>query len=383
MVAVLVLLALAPVPRIWSQQPPPKFQNPPGGVPGGIPGGPPAGSAVLAGPQPVRISGREAKENILERTPAIPPPLAKAAHIEGIVTLWIIIEKDGSVRPGAVISSHPLLMQAALDAVTHWRFKPFLKDGMPIVATTIMKIPAMENPPADFPYLEDDETKAHDEKMDDLLATNQAAIEKARKAREARASQSNQAAPPPSAKANATGSPTNSVPEPVPQLASPRDRNEIPLAPGIALSIPRPPPYTGPELPLACSLFTASDYSAVFGAVPEKPPSSSGRDEWSGGSSCMHRDFLLEVDPVLRGEHNTFQETKDANGASFVPVSGLGDEAYHWFQFLFVRRKNLSFMVYVVNPAFKDDIFSPDYDPKDTRRFDLEKAVAARVLNHL
>ena len=78
-----------------------------------------------------------------------------------------------------------------------------------------------------------------------------------------------------------------------------------------------------------------------------------------------------------------FQETKDLNGATFVPIPGLGDEAYRWFLFLFVRRKNLYFTVYVQDPAAKDDVFSPGYDPKDLRRLDREKAIAARILSHL
>jgi len=49
-----------------------------------------------------------------------------------------IIGKDGTVQNLTVVKGHPLLVQAALDAVKQWRYKPTLLNGEPVeVQTTI------------------------------------------------------------------------------------------------------------------------------------------------------------------------------------------------------------------------------------------------------
>jgi periplasmic protein TonB len=70
----------------------------------------------------------------LPQYPAIP----KAAHIQGTVVLQATISKSGSIQNLRVISGHPLLQQAAMDAVRSWRYKPYLLNGEPVeVETTI------------------------------------------------------------------------------------------------------------------------------------------------------------------------------------------------------------------------------------------------------
>jgi protein TonB len=52
--------------------------------------------------------------------------------------LRAIIGKDGSVAELQVVSGHPLLVKAAVDAVRQWRYKPTLLNGEPVeVDTTI------------------------------------------------------------------------------------------------------------------------------------------------------------------------------------------------------------------------------------------------------
>jgi TonB family protein len=66
------------------------------------------------------------------------PPLAKMARIQGIVRLDAVINQDGTVQDLRVISGHPLLVKAALDAVPHWRYQPTLLNGAQVeVATEI------------------------------------------------------------------------------------------------------------------------------------------------------------------------------------------------------------------------------------------------------
>lgn len=89
---------------------------------------------------PVRIKqgGVVTAASILSQTRPVYPPLARQARIQGNVVLHAIIGRDGRVAQLEVISGHPLLVQAALDAVKQWLYKPTLLNGDAVeVDTTI------------------------------------------------------------------------------------------------------------------------------------------------------------------------------------------------------------------------------------------------------
>ena len=118
-----------------------------GGVFGGIPGqGLMVGSSGPALPPPpkaaapsrIKQGGNVTAASIVTQTRPLYPALARQARIQGNVVLHAIIDKDGKVAQLEVISGHPLLVQAALDAVKQWRYKPTLLNGDPVeVDTTI------------------------------------------------------------------------------------------------------------------------------------------------------------------------------------------------------------------------------------------------------
>ena len=58
------------------------------------------------------------------------------ARIQGTVVLQAIIGKDGTVQDLKVVSGHPLLVRAALDAVKTWRYQPTLLDSEPVDVLT-------------------------------------------------------------------------------------------------------------------------------------------------------------------------------------------------------------------------------------------------------
>jgi protein TonB len=60
------------------------------------------------------------------------PPLAKTARISGVVHLLGVIAKDGTIQHLQLISGHPVLARAALEAVTHWIYRPTLLNGQPV-----------------------------------------------------------------------------------------------------------------------------------------------------------------------------------------------------------------------------------------------------------
>jgi protein TonB len=66
------------------------------------------------------------------------PPLAITTRTQGVVLLEAVISKEGRIESLRIISGHPLLNQAALDAVQQWQYRPTLLNGEPVpVITTI------------------------------------------------------------------------------------------------------------------------------------------------------------------------------------------------------------------------------------------------------
>jgi protein TonB len=99
---------------------------------------PPAPSATPATPPPtlLRLSrGVVAAKAIYQPKPDY-PPLAVMAHIQGTVVLEAIIGKDGTVQNLRVVSGHPLLVQAAINAVRNWRYQPTLLSSEPVDVVT-------------------------------------------------------------------------------------------------------------------------------------------------------------------------------------------------------------------------------------------------------
>jgi periplasmic protein TonB len=64
------------------------------------------------------------------------PPLARAARIQGIVHLQAVISADGTIQHLTLIAGHPLLIEAAMEAVARWRYRPTLLNGEPVEVVT-------------------------------------------------------------------------------------------------------------------------------------------------------------------------------------------------------------------------------------------------------
>jgi len=57
------------------------------------------------------------------------PPLAMAARIQGPVVLEAVISKAGKIENLRLVSGHPMLAGAAIDAVSQWRYRPYILNG--------------------------------------------------------------------------------------------------------------------------------------------------------------------------------------------------------------------------------------------------------------
>ena len=90
----------------------------------------------LVGPSKVRISSGVAQGLLIREIKPSYPTLAVQARVQGSVLLQAVIAKDGTVHDLRVVSGHPLLVKAALDAVRQWRYKPYLLNGQPVEVDT-------------------------------------------------------------------------------------------------------------------------------------------------------------------------------------------------------------------------------------------------------
>jgi protein TonB len=74
--------------------------------------------------------------NLIRRVLPVYPYPAKMAHVQGPVVLAAIISKAGTIENLRVMSGHPLLVGAAIQAVSQWRYKAYILNNEPIEVET-------------------------------------------------------------------------------------------------------------------------------------------------------------------------------------------------------------------------------------------------------
>jgi protein TonB len=132
------------------------------GVPGGVPGGqiggviggivgsipsagppPPTPSPVqnelsVATPQRIRLGGNLQAAKLLHQVMPAYPVLAKTGRVQGVVQLNAVIGKDGMVREITLISGHPLLVEAAIQAARQFTYRPTYLNGQAVEVDTVI-----------------------------------------------------------------------------------------------------------------------------------------------------------------------------------------------------------------------------------------------------
>ncbi|OLB86431.1 MAG: hypothetical protein AUI17_04340 [Acidobacteriales bacterium 13_2_20CM_2_55_5] len=73
---------------------------------------------------------------LINRVQPLYPPLAKQARIQGQVVLRAVISRSGAIENLQVLSGHPMLVQAAMDAVKQWRYRPYSLNGEAVEVET-------------------------------------------------------------------------------------------------------------------------------------------------------------------------------------------------------------------------------------------------------
>jgi protein TonB len=118
-----------------------------GGVLGGVIGGvlntaarpvPPPPSVKPNGP--VRVGGHVRQPKVIVQVLPKYPPLARETHVQGQVQIDAVLDEQGNVIEMKIVSGHPLLYQAALDALKQWKYEPTYLNDRPIAVQLIVTI---------------------------------------------------------------------------------------------------------------------------------------------------------------------------------------------------------------------------------------------------
>jgi len=134
------------------EAPPPVMST--AGVVGGLPGVPGQMGGVIGGivnaanmqmpkiatPQRIRVSSGVSQGLLIRKVQPAYPPLARQARIQGTVILQAQISKDGNIENLQLISGHPMLAPAAIEAVKQWKYRPYLLNGEPVEVETQVQV---------------------------------------------------------------------------------------------------------------------------------------------------------------------------------------------------------------------------------------------------
>jgi len=86
------------------------------------------------------VSEEEQEAKLVKRVEPQYPELARQARIQGTVRMRAMIAKDGTVEQLDVVSGHPILVQAAINAAKQWRYQPTEVNGQPVEVETYIAV---------------------------------------------------------------------------------------------------------------------------------------------------------------------------------------------------------------------------------------------------
>jgi len=87
----------------------------------------------------IRVSTMDPGKLLVQPKPVY-PQIAKLAGVQGTVVLRAIVSRDGSIQSLQVVSGHPMLTEAAKQAVWQWRYKPTLLNGEAVEVETAINV---------------------------------------------------------------------------------------------------------------------------------------------------------------------------------------------------------------------------------------------------
>jgi protein TonB len=95
---------------------------------------------LVVSAQPTPIGGDVQNARAISRPQPVYPKIAIQTRTQGVVRMEAVISKMGTIENLKVLSGHPLLIQAAQDAVLRWRYRPTILNGEPVEVITTIEV---------------------------------------------------------------------------------------------------------------------------------------------------------------------------------------------------------------------------------------------------
>jgi TonB family protein len=99
----------------------------------------PLAAVVLLSASRAATQTHSADRKVLTKIAPNFPDLARRMHVQGSVKVEVMVRPDGVVKSTRVIGGNPVLIQAAVDAVTKWKFEVLANETTEIVQLTFQQ----------------------------------------------------------------------------------------------------------------------------------------------------------------------------------------------------------------------------------------------------
>jgi len=94
-------------------------------------------TAVTICPLPaVSQQGSEITRKVKTRVSPVYPDIARRMNINGVVRLEVVVAPNGSVKNVKALGGHPVLVNAAQDAVKRWKFESGPEESSGVIELT-------------------------------------------------------------------------------------------------------------------------------------------------------------------------------------------------------------------------------------------------------
>ncbi len=93
-----------------------------------------------AKPEPVPVVSELQESKLIYRVNPVYPEIAVHARVSGTVVLAAIIDEEGGITNLKVLSGHPMLNKAAVDAVSQWKYRPTILNGEPVSVSAVVTV---------------------------------------------------------------------------------------------------------------------------------------------------------------------------------------------------------------------------------------------------
>ncbi len=94
-----------------------------------------AGTGVLCPPATAQqnVKTEELSRKAKTRVAPVYPDVARRMNVSGTVRLSVVVAPNGTVKSSKAIGGHPVLVNAAMDAMKQWKFEPAPTESSGIV----------------------------------------------------------------------------------------------------------------------------------------------------------------------------------------------------------------------------------------------------------